>query len=301
MRSAISFVDGKLCYVTGKAGKNGVQLVSYGSATLPQNTLKNGEIMDEKPLQEILRGLYKKKQIVKNVYVSVGGSNILHKEIEVPFIGRSAILKTVRLEFGNLDSGNYRERVFDYTVLESRHGEEMHGRVLGCAFPKAMLDSYVSLLKSAGLKMKCCDIELNCDIKALSLIPELTDRKFTLSTIHGEAVHCALFDEDGYVFSNRSQLGSSPGTDEYAAEVVGKLSAINQFYKSERGNVSVEYSYFYNVEKPLLEKLHTMGSFLGIAVGSLPEANGIQLKKSLNEEQFHFDEYLTAIGCLMRK
>ena len=227
----------------------------------------------------------------------IDSSDILSRAIEIPFMKPANIQKIVGTEFDNLDTAA-EAMLFDYTVLEGRIGSENRGRVLCCAMPKAMLDSYRSLFAAAGIQPTVCDTGLNCLIKAASLFPDLKVSPCVLATIDSRVFSCALYAEGQYLFSNRYPLMAEPGTPDYAVEVAGRLSAIHQFFKSEKGNVTLERAYFYGVDKLILEQLQPAAASLGIRMYPLPRSPQITFQQ---ETDLVPGDYLAAIGCLVRK
>ena len=208
------------------------------------------------------------------------------------------IQRTVGLEFDNLDT-RYEELVLDYSVLESRVGGESKGRILCCAMGKPMLDSYRSLFAAAGIQPTVCDMGLNCLIKAAALFPDLRAKPCVLATIDSRVLSCVLFADGQYLYANRYPLLSAPKTPEYTAEVASRLSAINQFYKSEKGNVALEQVYFYGVTDSTLDLLQSAAPALGMQLRPLPDSP--QLSMPEGETRFEPGDYLAAIGCLLRK
>lgn len=299
MDTVIYFSNSTLKVVSGQAGKGQVKIKYAQSIALPDRVLINGIITDEQRLRESLAGLQKSGLFGNRVTIVIDSSNILYRTVEIPFMKPAQILKTVQLEFDNLDT-QYEEQVFDYAVLENRIGGENRGRILCCAMGRPMLDSYRTLFASIGVQIGVCDMGLNSVIKAISLYPALHDSSYILVTIEQETIICYLFARQQYIFSNRYRLTTTPDTDDYAAEIASRLSAINQFYKSEKGSVSVEHVYFTDISDKTLALCEQAVSFMDMKAHRLADSPAIFWQGDAGVP-FRQGNYLAAIGGLIRK
>lgn len=300
MTTAIYFANNKMKLIRGKVKKQQIFIDDYLFVDLPDQVINDGIIADEEALSDILCELREAKRIDKDCFITINSSQILFKAVELPYMKPQRIEVTARQEFENLDNKND-EYVFDYSVLESRSHDGNHGRVLFSAIPWTMLESYVDLFESAGLKLTTCDMFLNCIMKYISLIPALQSTPFILAFSESNTLTCFLFVDGKYLFSNRSALFSAPGTNEYAGEIAGKLSSIKQFYKAERDARPLEYAYIFGLNEEDEEQSRTLVSYLGIQLDTLPESPKIKVNTQNNEIPFSAEDYLASIGCLMRK
>ncbi len=298
--TAIYFANGMVRIVQGKANGSHVKITNHLSVELPEGTLNDGAINEAGALEAILTDLKKTKQIGKECKITINSSDVLFKVVDLPFMKPREIRATARREFENLDS-SYDELVFDYSVLERRSDKGAHGRVLFSAIPWAMLKSYMDVFSAAGLSLVSCDMSTNSIIKCMELIPALQTLPFILASAENNVMSIFLFAEGKYLFSNRVDLASKPGSDEYAAEIAGKFSAIKQFYKAEKDSGTLEHAYILGLNEKEVEQSRTMAAYLGIQLDTLPESPAITHSNSSNASPFILGEYLPAVGCLMRK
>ena len=299
MDTAIIFTDNMIKLVCGTAKGSRVNLTHYETVTLPEGSLINGIITDEDTVRESLAELRKKGSIGSKVRIAIDSSDILYIVTDIPLLKPAEIYDAVQREFDNLDS-QYEEQIFDYTVLERHIGSEKKGKILCCAMGKPMLEAYKTVFKNAGVQLLSCDMRLNCILKAVELFPDLKKNRFVLSFIENGKILSCLFADGQFLFSNRIYLNSEEGTSEYASEIMGNISTINQFYKSEKGDVFLENVYFHGIGQDDLALCAPYAGALGVQLSLFPQSPSILYKENA-EQPFRLGNYFTVIGCLLRK
>ncbi len=295
METALYLSKEKLQLVRGVAGRNRLTVEDCLSLPLPSKAPDEAFAAEE--LTDLLSALYRQKRIGKSCKLSVDCGQILAKVMEVPFLKPKEIRVAVRRELEDLESGNG-ELVFDYAVLEGRLPGLNRGRILGSAMPVASLAPLLQAFAAAGLRLKSCETELNSLIKAVRLV--LPDRRgpFVLATANGALMTALLFDEGKYLFTNRSQLVSPPGTDEYAAEITGKISAIKQFHKGEKSAADLEHVFVYGLAAEEVKRCRNMTAILGIDLAEVPNGPHLLCHKGEDGGPFQAKDHLCAVGCL---
>lgn len=297
MDSAIHFTNDFIRVVQGKTGGKQIKITKTQTIPLPPGCMEDGAILHPVHLGKALDDLRRENDIGKSCRITVDSSQILYKTLDLPFMNPRGIAETCRREFENIGASPD-EMVFDYAVLKNRYEDRSEGRVLFSAMPRLLLQSYIDLFATKGLSLLSCDIVLNSVIKAVRYFPLLQKDPFILSTNDNHVMSSYLFANGEYLFFNRAQLFSTPGTDEYFAEIAGKFSAIKQFYKAERDAGMLEQAYVYGIPPEKTEQCRTMVAFLGIHLDNLPESPEIIRNDG---SPFAVKEYLPAIGCLIRK
>ena len=234
-----------------------------------------------------------------SVRIAIDSTEILYKVVEIPYMKPAEIQEVIRREFDNIDS-QYEEQIYDYSVLEGRAAEGKNGRILCCAMGRPMLESYKTLFKNAGIPLKSCDMRLNCVLKALRLLPELQKGRFVLSFVEQEKMINYLIADGQFLFTNRMFLNSHADAEGAAAELMGNISTINQFYKSEKGDVFLERAYLHGVEAAVLQKCQPFAEGMKLQLTALPQSTQITCKRE-SDPPFLFGDYLIAAGCLLGK
>lgn len=297
MSTALYFSNNVIKGIRGSVKGGKLKADTFFTVEIPSGIVENGVVNEPVRLGGELSKLLREKQIDSKVWITIDSTNILVKTSIVPFLRPAELITAARQEFDSMESGQ-EDLICDYSVLEERSGAEKNGRVLCCAMSRSMLQGYADALKEARLIMEGCDIALNSLIKAVSLFPSLQKETYILSTVEKGSISCQLFSEGRYLFSNRALLFSQPDTDEYAAEMAGKLSAIKQFYKPEPGAAPLERVYLYGLEEKEVERCSTMVSYLGLKVEALPASPFVKTQGGV---PFSLGDYLAAAGCLIRK
>ena len=297
MGTALYFSNNVIKGIGGTVKGGKLKADSFFTVEIPGGIVENGVVLEPARLGGELSKLLQNKQIENKVWITIDSTNILVKTSIVPFLRPAELVAAARHEFDSMESGQ-EDLICDYAVLEERSGSEKNGRVLCCAMNRSMLQGYADAFKEAHLTLVGCDIALNSLIKAVTLFPSLQKETYILSTVEKGSISCQLFSEGRYLFSNRALLFSQPDTDEYAAEMAGKLSAIKQFYKPEPGAAPLERVYLYGLNEKEVERCGTIVSYLGLKVESLPASPLVKSKEGL---PFSLSDYLAAAGCLIRK
>ena len=293
MNSILYFGSDTVKFLRGSAGKNRVTIQDAATVRLDEGILLNGVITDERRLCEALNGL--QPRIGKHVDIVVESSEIHTKAVEIPFLRPAAIRQTVRREFGR-DADRDEEPIYDYAVLENRVGNENRGRILCCAMSRALLEGYRALFSAMGVTLSSCDVGLHALIRAVSLFPSFDRSAYVLTTVERNRMSCALFEGNRYLFSNSARLVGDPESEEYASGMAARLSAIQQFYKSEKGDVKLDHVYLYGLDGAVVSRCREAASFLGVPVDPLPDSPRIVRNGPVDA-----GTYLAAVGGLIGK
>jgi len=146
-------------------------LDSFGEQKIKEGIIKGGEIKNEEKLAEVIKSAIRnvegKKIKTKYVIVSLPEEKSFLEVIQMPKIPKEDLRSAVIFE-----SENYIplpiERVYlDFEVIPPVYDHLDHLDVLITAFPRRILDSYLSCLKLAGLQPLAFEIESEAIARAL--------------------------------------------------------------------------------------------------------------------------------------
>lgn len=298
MDTAIYFSNDKLRLVTGAVKGSRIMIDRFATVDLPEGALINGVITDEELLQNALSQL-KSEYALKSALIVIDSSNILTKRCTVPFLGTKQLLNFTKEELKN-SGDTYEDLIFDYSVLETKNGEEKTGTILCCAAERRILERYQQLFAAAGIKLKSIDIVLNTMVKMVEKTPALQEKSYILSVVENEYMMSALFINGVYVFANRSRVFSSRGSDAFCGEILDKIGSMIQFNRSEQRTEEIESAYFYGLSERELSLCRQMAGSLPASIDEMPDCIAVSCPND-PANAFSMSDYFIPIGGLIRK
>ena len=147
----------------------------FGEIPVPEAVIENGKIKKEDELEKILSGwLAKEWGKFRSAFavVSLPEEEGFLRLIQIPKIKRDEVANAIRWEIeGNIPLP-LNELVYDYEVVEPPDSNFDHLDVVISAFPKTVVESYLGVLRRAGLKVLAMEVESQAIVR--SLLPYLT-------------------------------------------------------------------------------------------------------------------------------
>jgi len=153
-----------------KTGKI-LALASFGEEKIKPGIIKEGEIKDEEKLAEIIKTSIKKvkgeKLRTKYVVASLPEEKGFLQVIRMPRMSMEELEKAVVFEAENYIPLPLAEVYLDFQIVKPISNHLDYLDVLIAASPKKIVDSYVYVLKKAGLQPKVLEIESSAISRAL--------------------------------------------------------------------------------------------------------------------------------------
>jgi len=167
--------------------KNGkkLELVSIGVAEVPKGVIKQGQIQDEDALVKAVKqalGNVKGKEIkTKNVACCLPEEKSFLDVLHLPILPKEEIANAVRFEAENHIPVPLSEVYFDFELIKPLQQDNVVQKlqstkqleILIAATPKNIVDSYLSVLKKAGLNPVAMEVE------PLSIVRALVKKAYT--------------------------------------------------------------------------------------------------------------------------
>ena len=203
--------------------KRGRFLKNFGVVGLPQNAIREGDIVEKTVVAEALKTLFRNLKIKnRNVAVALSGYPVMAKRITLPNTNREKIegaihehaeqyipfdINDVNLDFDILKS--------DDDPLETEHADEKNETldVMLVAAKKDVIETYLELLAAADLTPSVLDV----DVFALQNAVEMTigDNKegYAIVNVGAEELGINTLFNGSSLFSRDSSFGGSQITD----------------------------------------------------------------------------------------
>ncbi len=147
----------KICQVA-KAGDN-FKLVSLGTAKLPEGAVEDGILQEPEEVASIITTLIKNLKLKeKNVAISISGYSIIVKKINLAVMEESDLDDYIKAEVGQYIPFDIDDVYLDYQDLHTNTEDYDRTDVMLVAAKREVVDGYLSMLQSAGLKVVIVDI-----------------------------------------------------------------------------------------------------------------------------------------------
>ena len=151
--------------------KEGFSLSSFGEFQVPAGVIERGQIKQEKELADILKRIRSEVQGEKiqtpYVVASLPEEQAFLQVIQLPRMNEEELKSAVRFEAENYVPYSLDTMEIDFEQVAPVVDHLNHVDVLLAALPKTTVDSYVAVLKAAGLIPLALEIESSAVTRAL--------------------------------------------------------------------------------------------------------------------------------------
>lgn len=179
--------------------KSGYVLVSYNRQNIPEHIIKKGEIQKEDELIKIIQSAistaHGKPIKTKYCVVSLPETKAFIRVIQLPLMDEKEIDEAIKWEAEANIPIPFDEIYLDWQIVNQN--KDSRDIIIG-ALPKNLVDSYLDLLKKAGLSPICFEIESVATARAVIknnysekpvLIVDLGAERINLINFYQSAIH----------------------------------------------------------------------------------------------------------------
>ena len=147
----------KVCQV--KDARRGTSLVKFAYASLPPQTIVDGQVMDSRTVVSTLQKLFSEHKIrSKDVCLSVSGQNVIIRKITVPKMTSEELSEQIAWEAEQHIPFDIKDVHVDYQVLRTKPDSSQMDLLLVAA-KKDHISAYAQLAKDAKLRPIVVDID----------------------------------------------------------------------------------------------------------------------------------------------
>ena len=147
----------KVCKIV-RAGDT-FKLMSLGSAMLPEGAVEDGILQEPEDVANIIKTLFKNLKLKdKKVAISISGYSVIVKKINLSVMDEKDLYVYIQNEVGQYIPFDIEDVYLDYQDLHTNTEEYDRTDVMLVAAKKEVVDGYLSMLQSAGLKVVIVDI-----------------------------------------------------------------------------------------------------------------------------------------------
>ncbi len=216
-----------------EAGKKR-KLVSLGTAQLPVGAVEDGELRDPEAVGEVIKNLIKNLDIKsKKVAISISGYSVIMKKINLAVMTEEELQHHIQAEAEQYIPFDIDEVYIDFQDLQTNKEDEDRTDVMLVAAKKEVVNKYMEMLESIGLKVVIVDV----DAFALENSYELNmgqDDNVILVDIGSSKMNINIISGGASVFARDVFLGSRQLTE----QIQGKLDV--SFEEAEDLKISAQ-------------------------------------------------------------
>jgi type IV pilus assembly protein PilM len=266
--------------------KRNFDLASFGTFSIEPGLIKNGEIKNEDRLAEIIKKSLKKikgkKLNTKYVVASLPEQKAFLQVVQMPKMTEEELRSAIIFEAENYIPIPIEQAYLDFQVISL---ENLTEEILIIAFPKKLVDSYLSLFKKAGLQPLVFETESMAISRALVKNRE-NQASLALIDLGETKANFIIFSKNSIRFSSSIPIALEKKS---LADLKEQISKYIDYYQSHnRGK---------KIEKVLLSGKANLKEFsvflskelkIPTELGSFP----LSIEESLS--------YTTALGLALR-
>ena len=224
----------------------------YYKAPTPEGAIINGVITDFDALREDIGVLWKQNKISsKGISLVIDSSPVVGKVMRVPYVSQKKIMKFVRRELAPQDD----DVILDYSVISvsediKKKDKKNYGiDIYACSVQRHLLQSYVDLFESKGIKLSSINLSINSVIKLGHFLRSLKDKTYIIIVLDGNSLASFLFINGKFSISNKYRLTYERGTSPSYMEIIQHVSTLMQFTSTQRSDQKIENAYFCGLYK----------------------------------------------------
>ena len=253
----ISDLSLKIIKLKRKRGVLG--LACFGETKIKPGIIKEGEIKDEKALGKIIRNALAKvkgeKLNTKYVIASLPEQKAFLRVIQMPKMNREELRDAIPFEAENYIPLPIEKTYLDFQVIPPllEKKQDLTQQVLIIAFPKSEVDSYLSLLKKAGLQPKVFETKSMAISRALINKNEANEAPVVLIDLGETKADFIIFSRNSIRFTSIIQI-----IEEKLSDLVEQIKKYIDYYQSRpvspagSGTNGAHYSEREGIKKILL-------------------------------------------------
>lgn len=182
--AGLDISDRTVKYLALSQKRNGGKLdfTAFGEFEIPEGLIVNGEIKKEDDLVQIFSSWRAgEKNLPRSAFfvVSLPEEKSFLRVIQLPKIKQEEIQNAIRWEIEANIPLAFEDVIYDYETIDSSARESLdHLDIAVTAFPKTIVESYVRVLKQAGLPIFALELESQAIVR--STIADVSEQSATV-------------------------------------------------------------------------------------------------------------------------
>lgn len=207
--TGVDISDQAIKYLKFTAHKEKIWTDFWGTISIPEGIIVNGEIKNEEDLVKILKSWFNKEK--KHLRPSLLSVSLPEEKgflrlIQLPRVKREDIGKAIRWEIETNIPLPAEELIYDSEVIEPLEDSLNHLDLVITAFPKTIVDSYLRVFKKAGLKPAALELESQAIVR--TTLADLRDKQAKIIVDLGRnRTSMIIFSGGAIIFTSTFEVG----------------------------------------------------------------------------------------------
>ena len=138
---------------------SGWKVTRAASVPTPDESIKDGVVVDTTSMAVAIRGLLKDAHISANsAFIAVAGASVVVRTVRIPSMQEATLRKSIKFEAGRYVPTSVADSYIEFEILGPAD-EENQMDVLIVAAPKEVVESRIKSCELAGLDIEAVDVE----------------------------------------------------------------------------------------------------------------------------------------------
>lgn len=198
-----------------KRTRGGHELVRLGIAPLPPETIVDGVIMDSGTVISAIQQIFQENQIkTKDVVVAVSGHSVIAKKIKIAKMKPEELGEAIQFEAEQYVPYAIDDVNLDFQILGAPAADASEMDVLLVAVKKDVINDYLSIISTAGLRTVVVDVDAFALENALELAYQpAPDQVVALVNLGAAVMNINILQGGVSEFTRDSPLGGNRYTE----------------------------------------------------------------------------------------
>jgi len=193
----------------------GYKLLSLGNARVPPGAVEDGVLQDPDAVAKIISALAKNLKVSgQKVAFSISGYSVIVKRINLAVMPPDALEKHIVAEAEQYIPFDIDDVYLDFQDLKTNTPDEYRTDVMLVAAKKDVIDAYLTMLKSAGLKTTVVDVDAFALENAFAAIFKEQEENIGLVDIGASKINLNILSRGTSILTRDIVLGSRQLTEE---------------------------------------------------------------------------------------
>lgn len=291
----ICFMNDRIVAVDGNYSKGKIIIAAIKDITLEEGSLVNGIINNTDEVLDAIKSLESSMKM-KDVRIIIDSSTIHYKKMTAPAIPIQAIHKLILPEF-KIYNQQLNNKITDFTFISDNDNHKKAHDILCVAADKELVLSYISLFRSAKIKIKKIVTAPDSVILFSKMINKGLNKNYVIIIPNGNFISVYLFIKDTYFYLTCIRTYNDSGSEEYFQEVASIVSSAIQFSKSINSSQVINDAYIYGFDEDNQAKCSQYISDLGVQVLT---TNSLNKYVDNNTSETNLDKYFYNVCALIK-
>ena len=211
--------------VIGDGKSKRAKIERFFEDDVPEGTLLNGTIINEKALEDTIRGTWSRHNIKeRSVDLVLNSPHLMARRIEMPCLSGQKATNYIMNEADEKDIARFSDPVIGwYPLVKNKKTQS----VVAETAEKEFIETYVKIFGTVGIKLNSIHNGINLAVNMMQT--QVGKGTVVYMILDGMTLTTMLFTGGTYFNNVSTRIDSQPGSAEFAGEIRNAVSSIRQF------------------------------------------------------------------------